>query len=168
MEDAVAHLVSVRDLVDESGFADRLAFDFGLMQDLGYYSGLIFEAYAPGVGLPLASGGRYDWLLRRFGWDIPGVGFAIAVDRAADAMDDAGVAPVHQRPTVAFVGGLMEPARAAELRRAGVSVRALPDDAADVAPPCLIHRGGSYLLQLADGHELSGSWRDVLEALASG
>jgi len=28
--------------------------------DLSYYSGIIFEAYAPGVGLPLASGGRYD------------------------------------------------------------------------------------------------------------
>ena len=46
-----------------AGYGDRLAFDFGLMQDLGYYSGLIFEAYAPGVGLPLATGGRYDGLL---------------------------------------------------------------------------------------------------------
>ena len=34
------------------------------IQDLTYYSGVIFEAYAPGVGLPIASGGRYDGLLR--------------------------------------------------------------------------------------------------------
>ena len=37
-----------------------------------YYSGVIFEAYAPGVGLPIASGGRYDGLLARFDWDIAG------------------------------------------------------------------------------------------------
>ena len=166
MEQALARLVGVRDLVGESGFGDRLAFDFGLMQDLGYYSGLIFEAFAPGVGLPLASGGRYDGLLARFDWDIPGVGFAIAVDRAADAMDEAGIPVAVRQPTVSFVGGLGAPARAAELRRAGVPVRALPADAADAPPPVLLQRGNSFLLRRTDGRELSGNWRDVLEALA--
>ncbi len=129
METAVTRLARVRDLVEDAGFGDRLAFDFGLMQDLDYYSGLLLEAYAPGVGLPLASGGRYDGLLARFGWDIPGVGFAVAVDRAADALDEAGVELSAGRVAIPFVGGLEAPARAAELRRAGLLVAALPEDA---------------------------------------
>ncbi len=140
METAVARLGRIQDLVEDAGFGERLAFDFGLMQDLGYYTGLLLEAYAPGVGLPLASGGRYDGLVARFDWDIPGVGFAIAVDRAADALDEAGVAHVVAPAAVPFIGGLEAPARAAELRRAGLSVVALPEAATGVKPPLLLRR----------------------------
>jgi ATP phosphoribosyltransferase regulatory subunit len=168
METAVARLGRVRDLVEEAGFGERLAFDFGLMQDLGYYSGLILEAYAPGVGLPLASGGRYDGLLARFGWDIPGVGFAVAVDRAADALDEAGVVRAPAPAVVSFVGGLAAPARTAELRRAGIPVVAMPEAATGVKPPLLLRRGGSYTLRLADGREVSGGARDIAEALGAG
>jgi ATP phosphoribosyltransferase regulatory subunit len=90
MEAAVARLARVRDLVEEAGYGERLAFDFGLMQDLGYYSGLIVEAYAPGVGLPVATGGRYDGLLARFGHGFPACGFALYVERmhVAQAEED--------------------------------------------------------------------------------
>ncbi len=168
METAVARLARVRDLVGEAGHGRRLTFDFGLMQDLTYYSGLIVEAYAPGVGLPVASGGRYDGLLGRFDWDIPGVGFAVAVDRAADALDEAGVELLCADEAIAFVGGLDAPARAAELRRAGVAVRALPEDVTGVEPPLLLRRGGSFSLRLADGREISGGAREIAEALGAG
>ena len=168
METAVARLGRVQDLVEDAGFGERLAFDFGLMQDLGYYTGLLLEAYAPGVGLPLASGGRYDGLVAHFDWDIPGVGFAIAVDRAADALDEAGVVHVAAPAAVPFIGGLEAPARAAELRRAGLSVVALPEAATGVKPPLLLPaRGSSYTLHLADGRELSGGAREIAEALGA-
>lgn len=167
METAVARLARVQDLTEEAGFGERLAFDFGLMQDLGYYTGLLLEAYAPGVGLPLASGGRYDRLLGRFSWDIPGAGFAIAVDRAAEALDDAGVELRGAPEAIAFVGGLEAPARAAELRRAGLAVQALPDGAAGVEPPLVLRRGGSFTLRLADGREITGGAREIAEALGA-
>jgi ATP phosphoribosyltransferase regulatory subunit len=165
MQDAVARLARVSDLVDEAGFGQRLAFDLGLIQDLTYYRGLIVEAYAPGVGLPLATGGRYDGLVARFAWDIPGVGFAVAVERAADAMDEAGVELAVAPEAIPFVGGLEAPARAAELRRAGIAVAALPADAVDVRPPLLLRRGGSYTLRLADGREVGGDAREIAAAL---
>ena len=144
METAVARLGRVRDLVEEAGFGDRLAFDFGLMQDLGYYSGLIVEAYAPGVGLPVATGGRYDGLLARFDWDIPGVGFAVAVDRAADALDEAGVelagTPAGRSPSSA--GSRRRRGRRSFAAPASPSV-ALPEDAGAVEPPLLLRRGGA-------------------------
>jgi ATP phosphoribosyltransferase regulatory subunit len=165
MEDAIQHLVEVRDLVDDAGFGDAVTFDFGLFQDLTYYSGVIFEAYARGVGLPLASGGRYDGLLEHFEWDIPAVGFAISLDRLHDALEEAGTAPAAAPACLTFVGGLEHPEHAMELRRAGWAVRALREDAAPQARPWLVREGNSYRLELADGKAVAGSWKDVLRTL---
>ena len=164
MDDAIRHLVDVRDLVEEAGFEDVVALDFGLYPDLTYYTGVIFEAFAPGVGLPLATGGRYDGLLEHFEWDIPAAGFAVALDRLLDAMAEAGVRAVGAPPSLAFSGGLEEPARAAELRRAGLAVAALPEGA-PAARPWLRREGGRYVLEAADGASTSGGWRDVRRAL---
>ena len=166
MEQAIEPLVRVRDLVGDAGFADVLTFDFALFQDLTYYSGIIFEAYAPGVGLPIATGGRYDGLLARFEWDVPGVGFAIGVDRLHDALEEAGVAAAPQAAMLGFAGGLDEPARAAELRRAGWNVACLPADAV-VEPPVLRRESGSYTLELRGAEPVRGGWRDVLRAMES-
>ena len=69
---------------------------------------------------------------------------------------------------IPFVGGLEAPARAAELRRAGLAVAALPEDATGVEPPLLVRRGGGYTLRLAGGREVGGSAADIAEALRSG
>jgi len=65
---------------------DRVIIDLGLARDLGYYTGAIFEVYAPGLGQPLGGGGRYDELLGRFGRPLPAVGFALSVDRLHEAL----------------------------------------------------------------------------------
>jgi ATP phosphoribosyltransferase regulatory subunit len=165
MEDAIQHLVEVRDLVDDAGFGDAVTFDFGLFQDLTYYSGVIFEAYAPGVGLPLASGGRYDGLLERFDWDIPAVGFAISLDRLHDALAEAGLTPATAPACLTFVGGLEHPEQAMELRRAGWAVCALRDGATPRTRPWLVREGNSYRLELAEGTAATGSWKDALREL---
>jgi ATP phosphoribosyltransferase regulatory subunit len=167
MGSAIERLVRVRDLVAEAGFDDVVTFDFGLFQDLDYYTGVIFEAWAPGVGLPVASGGRYDELLGRFEWDVPGVGFAIGLDRLRDALDEAGRLPGVPAPPLAFAGGFEEPERVAELRRAGVAVAALAGDAEPPAPS-LRRDGGRYVLELPGEKKSEGSWRDVLRALRAG
>lgn len=55
--------------------------DLGIIRDFEYYTGVVFEAYAHGVGRPLLGGGRYDGLLGRFGEDRPAIGFALELDR---------------------------------------------------------------------------------------
>jgi len=69
---------------------------------------------------------------------------------------------------VPFIGGLEAPARAAELRRAGLSVVALPEAATGVKPPLLLRRGNSFTLRLADGREWTGAAREIAEALGVG
>jgi ATP phosphoribosyltransferase regulatory subunit len=67
--------------IERRGIADRVIFDLGLVRDLGYYSGAIFEVYDPAVGHVIGGGGRYDELLERFGRPLPACGFALYVER---------------------------------------------------------------------------------------
>ena len=66
---------------ESRGIADRLIFDLGLVRDLGYYTGAIFEVYDPALGHVIGGGGRYDDLLGRFGRSLPACGFALYVER---------------------------------------------------------------------------------------
>lgn len=59
----------------------RVIVDVGLVRDLDYYSGLVFDVVHPALGEPIGGGGRYDELVGRFGTDRPAVGFALAVDQ---------------------------------------------------------------------------------------
>ena len=78
--EAVAGLRSVYELLAPE-VAERVIFDLGLVHDLGYYTGAVFEVYDPALGEPLGRGGRYDDLLARFGRPLPAVGFALGIDR---------------------------------------------------------------------------------------
>jgi ATP phosphoribosyltransferase regulatory subunit len=80
LADAVAGLRGVHELLAPR-VADRVIFDLGLVRDLGYYTGAVFDVYDPALGAPLGGGGRYDDLLGRFGRPLPAVGFALTIDR---------------------------------------------------------------------------------------
>jgi ATP phosphoribosyltransferase regulatory subunit len=80
LTEAVAGLRRVHGLLAPE-VAERVIFDLGLVRDLGYYTGAVFEVYDPALGAPLGGGGRYDDLLGRFGRPMPAVGFALVVDR---------------------------------------------------------------------------------------
>jgi len=55
-------------------------FNKGMVKELKYYSGIIFEAYIDGIRGVVGSGGRYDNLLEKFGFNCPAVGFALNVN----------------------------------------------------------------------------------------
>ena len=164
MEDVVERLVSVQELADDAGYGDVVGFDFGLLPEIDYYTGMVVEAYAPGVQMPVACGGRYDDLLAAFDWPLPAVGVAVDLERLHEALVDEGegVAPLLPAP-LAFVGGLDDPRRVAELRRLGVAVAALPDGV-HADPPRLRDEHGELVLE-TDAGVTRGSWRDVLRAL---
>jgi ATP phosphoribosyltransferase regulatory subunit len=63
------------------GISERVIFDLGLVRDLGYYTGAIFEVYDPALGHIIGGGGRYDDLLGRFGRPLPACGFGLFVER---------------------------------------------------------------------------------------
>ncbi len=79
-EAAVSGLRRLHELL-EPEVASRLIFDLGLVRNIGYYTGAVFDVYDPALGTPIGGGGRYDELLGRFGRSLPAVGFALGVDR---------------------------------------------------------------------------------------
>ena len=58
----------------------RISIDFGLVGEMGYYTGMILRGYLPGAADAVLTGGRYDKLMSGFGKDEPAVGFAINLD----------------------------------------------------------------------------------------
>jgi ATP phosphoribosyltransferase regulatory subunit len=78
--EALAGMRAVRERLEPAA-SERVIFDLGLVRDLGYYTGAVFEVYDPALGVPLGGGGRYDDLLGRFGRPLPAVGFALNVER---------------------------------------------------------------------------------------
>ena len=81
-----AALLTTLDLLATHGVDAYVMTDLGVLRDWGYYSGIVVEAYAPGVGRPVAMGGRYDGLIGRFGAPRPAVGAAIILDRVHEAL----------------------------------------------------------------------------------
>jgi ATP phosphoribosyltransferase regulatory subunit len=88
---ALEGLRELHELLAERGVADRVIFDLGLVRELGYYTGAVFEVYDPAVGFALGGGGRYDDLLGRFGRPLPACGVGLDVQRVhlAQAAEEA-------------------------------------------------------------------------------
>ena len=84
-------LRTLNEQLEQRGVADRVIFDLGLVRELGYYTGSVFEVYDPAVGFTLGGGGRYDELIGRFGRDLPACGLALDVQRVhlAQAAEEA-------------------------------------------------------------------------------
>jgi ATP phosphoribosyltransferase regulatory subunit len=81
IERASTTLAETLAALEAAGIADRVQVDFGLLRDLGYYTGAILEVYDPAVGEAIGGGGRYDDLLGRFGSPQPAAGFALYLER---------------------------------------------------------------------------------------
>ena len=85
-EDGLDAFARTFDLLAEAGLADRLLVDFSVMSSFDYYTGIVFEAYADGLGTPLGSGGRYDNMIGSYGESRPAAGFAFFLEQAMAAV----------------------------------------------------------------------------------
>jgi ATP phosphoribosyltransferase regulatory subunit len=128
--ETLTDLAATWDLLEATGVSERCLIDFSVMRDFDYYTGIVLEAYAPRLGVPLGGGGRYDDVLARLGTPRPAAGFAIGLERLLIALAETGVqieaapspAPVSGDPATAFV-------EAAKRRRAGERVVVAPEAA---------------------------------------
>ena len=84
---AIENLAEIYRLLEIYDVADKIIFDLSLIRDFEYYTGMVFEAYAPKVGYSLAGGGRYDHMLKDFGMACPATGFAVGIERILLARD---------------------------------------------------------------------------------
>jgi len=100
---ALDNLSEIFVLLECYGVGEYVTFDLGMIRDFNYYTGMVFEAYTPGLGFPLCGGGRYDNLLSDFGSACPATGFAIGIERILLALERQGIKRPKQ-PKDVFVG----------------------------------------------------------------
>ena len=123
---AVAELARLAETLEVAGLGSRLVVDLGEVRGLDYYTGIVFRAFAPGLGFEVGGGGRYDTLLGRFGRPLPAVGFMLGLDRVALLLERQQALPVDEgAPAEAItnpgLGAALKHARAR--RAAGARVR---------------------------------------------
>lgn len=88
---ALDDLSQIYSLLESYGVSQYVDFDLGIIRDLNYYTGMVFEAYTPGLGFPICGGGRYDSMLSSFGVDAGATGFALGIERLLLALERQGI-----------------------------------------------------------------------------
>lgn len=73
------------------GYNGKITVDLGIVNRTDYYTGIVFRGYMEGCGEPILAGGRYNNLIKEFGYDIPATGFAVNVDSVANILRKSGI-----------------------------------------------------------------------------
>ena len=91
-------------LLGNTGVGDFISVDMGIVRGLAYYTGFVFEAFQTlGTGRALAGGGRYDSLVKKFGYpDMHAVGFGMGDVTVGDLLELAGKLPEQDNAPVAY------------------------------------------------------------------
>ncbi len=127
--DYLRALLEVKDTLVDYGIENLLFFDFSLVRKIEYYTGIVFEASVPNLGLPLGGGGGYDNLIEKFGKQkTPATGFAVEIEKCLRALIAQGFQPLGQRKVKVLVASRFRDSaiRAVEAFR-GIGVTALLD-----------------------------------------
>ena len=77
---AISELTVLRDHLKATPYADRVRFDFSIMNDMRYYGGVVFCGYLDGICECVLSGGQYNKLMKRMGRTSGAIGFALYLD----------------------------------------------------------------------------------------
>ena len=84
-------LLELQEILADYEIDDLVFFDFSLTKKIEYYTGMVFEASVPNLGLPLGSGGRYDNFIEKFGkLRLPATGFALEIGKLLQALTAQG------------------------------------------------------------------------------
>lgn len=117
---AVDQLLHVAELMAKRYPEAEFYFDLGELRGYHYLTGLVFAAFAPGFGNPIASGGRYDHIGEVFGRARPATGFALDIC----AISKLGLLSITANCAIAVVddGDERQWQQVQTLRRAGERV----------------------------------------------
>ncbi len=76
-KEQIDYLEEIYSMLETLGYGDVVRIDLSEVGLQPYYTGLSFSVYTEGVDSAVAAGGRYNELLKSFGFDSPAVGFSI-------------------------------------------------------------------------------------------
>jgi histidyl-tRNA synthetase len=103
-DDCSSHYSMVQKTLQANGI--DYIHDDNLVRGLDYYTNTAFEIHIPGIGAQSAvgGGGRYDGLVESCGGpSLPGIGFALGLERLLLAVDKLGCVPELRQPLDVFI-----------------------------------------------------------------
>jgi len=100
---ALANLAEVVTILENYGLAEHVILDLAETHDFEYYTGVVFGAFARGLGYQLASGGRYDHLIGQFGYPCAATGFTFDLERVMAALTAVEALPQATGPDVLLI-----------------------------------------------------------------
>ena len=100
---ALANLDDVVTVLENYGLADRVILDLAEAHAFEYCTGVVFGAFARGLGYQLSNGGRYDDLIGQFGYPCPATGFSFDLERVMAALETARALPEVTGPDVLLI-----------------------------------------------------------------
>lgn len=86
-KDSVENLSKVLKILASKGVKKFITIDLAEMRGFDYYTGIIFEGFAKGMGKALMTGGRYDTLMEKYGYPCAAIGFAFDVENVVAALE---------------------------------------------------------------------------------
>lgn len=117
MKEAIQRVRDIYETVERLGYGHYISVDLGMIQNLHYYTGVIFRGYAHEIGEEILSGGRYDELMEHFGEPLPATGLALEVDQIVRVLKEQNP-PSKEEPTEVLIHYSLETIEEAERFRA--------------------------------------------------
>ncbi len=86
-----AKIAKITDVLAEYEVGCEVCVDACDVRDFNYYTGVTFQILHDNAPSPLIAGGRYDSLIKRYGYDTPATGFAADIELIVKACSNGGV-----------------------------------------------------------------------------
>ncbi len=77
----VEELSQICDVLADMGYQDVVGIDLSAVNDMNYYSGVVFRGYLDGIPDGILSGGCYDRMMKKMGRNCGAIGFAVSLDQ---------------------------------------------------------------------------------------
>ncbi len=87
--DAIKQLEDITEMLTLNGCADKIRIDFSVINDMGYYNGVVFKGFINGVPEGVLSGGQYDNLMKKMSRKGGAIGFAVYLDLLERIYEDS-------------------------------------------------------------------------------
>ncbi|MBP2079341.1 ATP phosphoribosyltransferase regulatory subunit [Oceanobacillus polygoni] len=139
MQHVLQNLIDVFALIKDYGVEEYVAMNLGLINNMNYYTGIIFQGFVDRIGQPVLMGGRYDHLGKQLDKEMPAIGFAFEVDLLIHAILEQGLAEAPNKLVDAVIYYTNEKQRealttAVELRNKGYQVLSFRNDSSNRNP----------------------------------
>ncbi len=80
IKEVIAELSEIGSFLEQMGIGDHVRIDFSIVNNMNYYSGVVFRGFVRGVPCGVLSGGEYGKLMKKMGRRSGAIGFAIYMD----------------------------------------------------------------------------------------